>query len=330
MGTELTYFSLLGISEDASQEELEARYEELAKYLASPALPAGLRDWAAKQARLVDEAYAVLADPERRATMGREKVVVEAAPAAASAPAPAPAQAESGEGPPTGRTRTAARAPRSAAADPAAQRSALDTILGGLRSHPLVFGAVLGVVALGAVVLFQMGLPGNGGAEEAPPADQASDIVPLDTERVAELTAAVEEDPTNREALFELGESYFLAGEWQSTIDWFGKLVAIEPNNVHALTDIGTSNYNLGFTEEAKATWLKALEFDPKDAQVHYNLGFLYANSEPQDMAAAIKEWQTVVELAPDSNLAQTVQVHLEGLANSTPEASPEASPAAP
>ena len=31
MGTELTYFSLLGISEDASQEELEARYEELAK-----------------------------------------------------------------------------------------------------------------------------------------------------------------------------------------------------------------------------------------------------------------------------------------------------------
>ena len=325
MGTELTYFSLLGISEDASQEELEARYEELAKYLASPALPAGLRDWAAKQARLVDEAYAVLADPERRATMGREKVVVEAAPAAASAPAPAPAQAESGEGPPTGRTRTAARAPRSAAADPAAQRSALDTILGGLRSHPLVFGAVLGVVALGAVVLFQMGLPGNGGAEEAPPADQASDIVPLDTERVAELTAAVEEDPTNREALFELGESYFLAGEWQSTIDWFGKLVAIEPNNVHALTDIGTSNYNLGFTEEAKATWLAALEFDPNDPQVHYNLGFLYANAEPPDMAAAVEEWRTVLELDPNSNLAQTVKVHLDGLTESTPEASPAA-----
>ena len=319
MGTELTYFSLLGISEDASQEELEARYQELAKYLASPALPAGLRDWAAKQAALVDEAYAVLADPERRATMGREKVVVEAAPAAASAPAPAPAQAESGEDPRAGRAKTAA------AADPTAQRSTLDTILGGLRSHPLVFGAVLGVVALGAVVLFQVGLPGNGGAEEAPPADQAGDIVPLNKERIAQLTAAVEEDPKNLEALFELGESYFLAGEWQSTIDWFSRLVAIEPNNVHALTDIGTSNYNLGFAEEAKAAWLKALEFDPKDAQVHYNLGFLYANSEPQDMAAAIEEWQTVVELAPDSNLAQTVQVHLEGLSDSTPEASPAA-----
>jgi len=322
MGSELTYFSLLGISEDASQEELEARYQELAEYLASPALPAHLREWAAKQAALVDEAYAVLADPERRAAIGREKVAVEAAPAAAQTPA----QAESREEPQTGRTKAAAAgASRAAAAGPTARRSALTTLLSGLRAHPLVLGAVLGVVVLGAVILFQVGLPGNGGAEEAPPADQAGDLVPLDKERVAQLTAAVEEDPKNLEALFELGESYFLAGEWQPAIDWFGKLVAIEPNNVHALTDIGTSNYNLGFTEEAKATWLKALEFDPKDAQVHYNLGFLYANAEPQDMAAAIEEWQTVLELAPDSNLAKTVQVHLEGLANSTPEASPAA-----
>src|SRR3970282_786429 len=66
----LTYFSLLGISEDAGQEELEARYQELAEYLASPNLPANMRDWAAKQATLVDEAYAVLADPEPRARGG--------------------------------------------------------------------------------------------------------------------------------------------------------------------------------------------------------------------------------------------------------------------
>src|SRR3970040_1229402 len=85
----LTYFSLLGISEDASQEELEARYRELAEYLASPALPAHLREWAVKQAALVGEAYAVLAAPERRAAIRRvpERVAVAAAPAAASAAA---------------------------------------------------------------------------------------------------------------------------------------------------------------------------------------------------------------------------------------------------
>ncbi|MDO8615865.1 MAG: DnaJ domain-containing protein, partial [Dehalococcoidia bacterium] len=69
----LTYFSLLGISEDASQEDLEARYRELADYLASPNVPAGLREWAARQAALVDEAYAVLADPEQRAAVHKSQ-----------------------------------------------------------------------------------------------------------------------------------------------------------------------------------------------------------------------------------------------------------------
>ncbi len=314
MAKELTYFSLLGINESTSQEELEARYRELAEFLTSPALPAHLRDWATTQAALVDEAYAVLADPERRAAVdrGREQAAKEVAPA----PARRRAKAESGaEG----------KAATRAAAGPRSEASRTDAALRGVRAHPVAVGAVVGVVALAAIVLFQVGLPGDGGAEQAPPAQQTGDLVPLDQARVAELLAAVEEDPENMEALFELGESYFLAGEWQSAIDWFTKLVALDTKNVHALTDIGTANYNLGFPQEAKASWLKALDIDANDPQVHYNLGFLYANAEPQDLAAAMREWQTVMELAPDSDLARTVQVHLEGLAMVTPEASPAA-----
>jgi len=311
MGTELTYFSLLGISEDAGQEELEARYQELAEYLASPNLPANMRDWAAKQATLVDEAYAVLADPERRAAIKRGPAAAapeaRAEPGRAAEPAPQRAKATADEAPP-------------------ARASLPQALLRGLRSQPLAVGIVVGLAALGAVILFRVGLPGGGGAEEGTPAaTQASDLVPLDEKRVAELQAAIAEDPNNLEALFELAEAYFLAGEWQPAIDWFNKVIALEPSNVHALTDIGTSNYNLGFTDEAKTTWLGALEIDAKDPQLHYNLGFLYANSEPPDMAAAVAEWQTVVELAPDSNLAKTVQVHLEGLADPTPEATPAA-----
>ncbi|MDP2675649.1 MAG: DnaJ domain-containing protein, partial [Dehalococcoidia bacterium] len=67
MGATLNYFSLLGISEDASQDELEARYQALSQYLASTTIPLALREWAEKQAKLVDEAYAVLSDPEQRA-----------------------------------------------------------------------------------------------------------------------------------------------------------------------------------------------------------------------------------------------------------------------
>ena len=95
--------------------------------------------------------------------------------------------------------------------------------------------------------------------------------------------------------------------------------MAIDPNNVHARTDIGTSNFNLGNTEEAKAAWLAALDLAPEDVQLHYNMGFLYANAEPRDLDAAKKEWQLVMDLAPGSDLANIVQVHLEGLSAETP-----------
>ena len=306
----LTYFSLLGISEDASQEELEARYRELADYLASPDLPAGLREWARRQAALVDEAYAVLADPEQRAAVRKPQERAQAPVAAAAPPAeeratpvrPSKGQAVEEPTPPAGR---------------------FARLLPRLRAQPVIIGAAIGLIALGALVFFGTDLLRGGDAEEAPPAAQAGDLIPLDEERVAELTAAAAKDPNSIEVLFELGESYFLAGEWQAAIDWFTKLVAIEPDNVHALTDIGTSNYNLGFTEEAKTIWLSAVEVDFNDPQLHYNLGFLYANAEPQDLPAAMSEWQTVLQLAPDSSLAQTVQVHLEGLSEATPEASP-------
>jgi len=139
-------------------------------------------------------------------------------------------------------------------------------------------------------------------------------VTPLDPARVAELQARVDRNPRDADALFELGESHFQAAEWQQSIDWFTKLLAVQPNNVHAVTDIGTANLNLGRDDAAKEAWMKALAADPNDPQVHYNLGFLYARSEPPDLKAAVAEWETVVKLAPDSPLAQVARTHLEGL----------------
>ena len=189
----------------------------------------------------------------------------------------------------------------------------------------LALGIFVGGAALLAVIIAEMGL--GGASSEDPAADQQAQddqFVPIDTERVATLVTSYQEDPTNPETLFELGEAYFLAGEWQQGQDWFLKLVEVDPANVHAWTDIGTAHYNLSRTEEAKAAWQQALQLAPEDPQLHYNMGFLYANSEPPDFDAAKREWQSVLDLAPGTQLAQTVQVHMEGLqAAPSPEASP-------
>ncbi len=298
MRTTLTYFSLLGISEDVSQDELESRYRMLADYLASPSIPASLRDWANKQAALVDEAYAVLADPERRAAArrelgpAREEAQTDSAVAQRQAEDAPSAEATAGEGR-RGEERRgteAHRPARESAGRPAPSGFGLFDRLLNLRSQPLVLGLLIGLVVLAAVLFGRYGLPGRGGTGETPAAAQQNALIPLDTARVAQLMTEVQLDAKNKDALFELGERYFEANEWQSAIDWLTKLVAIDPNNTPAQTDIGTANFNLGRPDVAKASWLRVLEIAPNDVQAHYNLGFLHANIEPVDLTAARQE----------------------------------------
>ena len=298
------YFDVLGLPTDAGGQDIEARYQELSAYLTSGDLPPQLQEWAREQAAQVDEAYAVLSDPDLRAgledELEEEEAVVAAEPVvAAAAGVSTPAERRG----PASVGRTAARLPLMA----------------------LALGIFIGGAALVAVIFAEMGL-GGGDSEDPAAADQAQEdqFIPIDTERVAALVTSYQEDPANPETLFELGEAYFQAGEWQQSQDWFLKLVEVDPANVHAWTDIGTSHYNLARTEEAKAAWQKALELAPNDPQLHYNMGFLYANSETPDFEAAKREWQTVLDLAPGTALAQTVQVHMESLqATASPEASP-------
>jgi len=291
------YFEVLGLPLDAGGQDIEARYQELSAYLASGDLPPQVQVWAREQATRVDEAYAMLSDPDLRAGLEDELEQEEAVAAPdVSAAIPAPTRS-------TRNGRMAARLPLMA----------------------LALGIFVGGAALLAVIIAEMGL--GGASSEDPAADQQAQddqFVPIDTERVATLVTSYQEDPTNPETLFELGEAYFLAGEWQQGQDWFLKLVEVDPANVHAWTDIGTAHYNLSRTEEAKAAWQQALQLAPEDPQLHYNMGFLYANSEPPDFDAAKREWQSVLDLAPGTQLAKTVQVHMEGLqAGASPEASP-------
>ena len=294
------YFEVLGLPLDAGGQDIEARYQELSAYLTAGNLPPQLQDWAREQSARVDEAYAMLSDQDLRAGL-EDELEEEAVEPVAAAASPAATRAE-GRGRASG-GRTGAWLPLMA----------------------LAVGIFIGGAALVAVIFADMGL-GGGDSEDPAAAAQTEDgqFVPIDTERVAALVTSYQEDPTNPETLFELGEAYFLAGEWQQGQAWFLKLVDVEPANVHAWTDIGTAHYNLGRTEDARAAWQKALDLAPGDPQLHYNMGFLYANSETPDFEAAKREWQAVLDLAPGTALAQTVQVHMEGLqATASPEASP-------
>lgn len=307
---------IAGIPDDLSREQLERWTNGLVAFLTSEGVPQPYRAWASEQADAIDGFVASGDDGEGPSDEEPEDDGNAAANTAREA---------------SSSTRRRPRASRSRPA-PAEDRALT------IRLHPetsrLLVGMMIGAAILVAIVAVRQLAFSGGDGEASLPA--TADAPAFDQARADELEVLLNQDPTNREALFELGEMNFQAGRYEDMIPWFTKLVELDPANKHALTDLGTAHFNLGQPAEAKIWWQKVVAVDANDVQAHYNLGFMYANAEPRDVAAAVQEWETVLRLEPESQLAQTARVHIDSLkaelaagpgapAESTPAAAPTA-----
>src|SRR5665811_709446 len=128
-------------------------------------------------------------------------------------------------------------------------------------------------------------------------------------------------NPKDVASLQGIGDLYFGATDYKNASLWEQKILAVDPKNQVALLALGAAQFNLGDAVEAKKQWLIAAELYPKNAEVHYDLGFLYFSQTPPDKANMTAEWKQVVAIDPNSALAKTVANHLAS-ATSAPTAS--------
>ncbi len=187
--------------------------------------------------------------------------------------------------------------------------------------------AVLGFNAGGtsASVIGAGGSPAPSAAASAPVLDQAA---------VAALMVKIQANPKDADSLMALGDEYYRTGDFKTAGDWFTKVTAVEPGVVRGYLALGASAFNLGDSTSALTAWTKVLAIDEKNVEAHYDLGFLYLNAQPPDMAGVQREWSRVIALAPDSDIATTVKAHLDALASAAPAspgtgAAPAGSPSA-
>jgi len=102
---------------------------------------------------------------------------------------------------------------------------------------------------------------------------------PLPTK--AELLARIDKDPNDAEAHLQLG------------------LILFEDEDDY---------------EGARQQWELVTQIDPTIAEAWYNLGFYYADKEPPDCANASAMWAKVVDINPQSDLANNVLNHMIGV----------------
>jgi tetratricopeptide (TPR) repeat protein len=297
----------LGLPKSASTQDVETAHDAVIGFLETA--PSDIRGWARLETDRVDEAYALLSDP----TIDRSELVAAAdlpvqpaATPAAVAPLPEIAVAR-----PSGNTRT-------------------------IRRLAMVGAAIAGAAVI-VIAVFNMGggtgVPGVNGS----PAPAAAASPGIDTAKVGELMVKIQADPTDTESLQALADIYYGANDYATASGFLEKILTVDDKNVTALLALGAARFNLGQPDEAEARWRQVLAIDDNNLEAHYDLGFMYLSRTPADVEDARTEWTRVVQIAPDSDVAKSIQQHLASLdASPIPVASgaaaspaPAASPAA-
>ncbi len=329
----------LGLSTQASSQDVETAHDELVRFLESA--PHELRSWAQREIAAADEAYALLSDPTTDPARQLDPIAIAPTPVAVALPVADEEEyfeefEEIDREPP--KTRRARReVDRQARA--AGQRAAAGQPGTSSRSRLVRRLAIGAAVVVGAVAIalggYSLGAPSVPGFTGTP-APEASGAGQIDQAKVAELMKKLQANPKDIPTLQQLGDVYFQAGDYNTAGGWMEKILAIDPRNVTARLALGAALFNLGKAPDAEKQWRQVLTVDPKNVEAHYDLGFLYLSQNPPDVVNVRAEWNKVIEIAPDSDVAKTVATHLRSLEGSpapssvaSPAASPSASPAA-
>lgn len=92
------------------------------------------------------------------------------------------------------------------------------------------------------------------------------------------------------------------------------QVVEDNPDDLDARLELGALYFDKGWSNEAEAQWQWVADADPENVAAWYNLGFVYLSADPPDTAKTMEVWDKVIELDPDSELAETILTHIGGL----------------
>ncbi len=137
----------------------------------------------------------------------------------------------------------------------------------------------------------------------APPASApASMPSPEDMKRMADKQAGplleqLQKDPKNPELLARIGTAYLAAQQFPSAQQYLEQSANLKPTP-ETLNELSFVQYSLGDVDKGIETLNRALQQDPRNPKLLYNLGMFqwHGKSDPK---AAIAAWQAFLKANP-------------------------------
>lgn len=162
-------------------------------------------------------------------------------------------------------------------------------------------------------VLAGCGKPDNAGPSAAkPPLNKAVPPPhPNFAGLIEEYRAILKADPDNLAGMIGLGNAYSESGQWKEAIMMYDHVLLIDPRNADVRTDRGNAYRNIGMADRALAEYRAALAYEPANVEARYSLGILYSHDK-KDCASAVRVWEEMLQIAPNSPHAQDVRSGIE------------------
>ncbi len=176
---------------------------------------------------------------------------------------------------------------------------------------------VCSMLAVALVTIDFSGIWGDG--EEDVVVDPNADLI-------AEQQTAVAQDPDNVDEVVLLANLLANTGRMPQAMDWYERALELAPDDNSIRLDFARSLQTNSMTTDAEAQFLRVLDADPDSISGHYYLAQLYLDWKPQRRDEAINHFERVLEINPESFLAEQARLELETLSRSAPAATPGAS----
>ena len=160
--------------------------------------------------------------------------------------------------------------------------------------------------------------------------DDSEPTPDYNVDQVAIQQTVVAQNSDDVEAQALLASLLANTGRIHEAIPVFEKAIELDPDNAKIRLDFARSLQANNLSADAEAQFLKVLELEPDNHTAHYYLAQLYMDWQPRRQEEAVEHFNRVVEIAPNSFLAEQSQIVLDSLAPGTPttyEVTPISSP---
>ena len=105
-------------------------------------------------------------------------------------------------------------------------------------------------------------------------------------------------DPNHVSTLYNLGSIFEKLREYQKAKDYFEKVIKINPNYINAHNNLGIIFKELGENQKAKECYEKAIGLNPNYANAHNNLGIIF--KELGQYQKAKECYEKAIEINPN------------------------------